>query len=213
MNNNTKVILGALAGFIIGGMTVTVANQAIQAIQNTEVKIKAFGEIQTFKDEKTNEIEYPITFKDRTYLPLRSIAKIFDVDIDYDFEKNTIDLVHLGGSWEYVAEKLNHEYVKTIEFVLGDDGQTYYVIRGLETSDSYHIMDRYGKLIYSTEYKAQITTKDYKIESLGEYDVKSDDYSEENCEYYKAYYNLIIKDGVVEKELIRIDKNDKYVRP
>ena len=74
-------------------------------------------------------------------------------------------------------------------------------------------MDRYGKLIYSTEYKAQITTKDYKIESLGEYDVKSDDYSEENCEYYKAYYNLIIKDGVVEKELIRIDKNDKYVRP
>ena len=51
MKNNLKVILGTVAGVIIGGLTVVGANQAIQAIQNTEIKVSLNGQVQEFKDE------------------------------------------------------------------------------------------------------------------------------------------------------------------
>ena len=61
MNNNLKVILGTVAGIMIGGLTVVGANQAIQALQNTEIKVSLNGQIQEFKDETTGEVQYPIT--------------------------------------------------------------------------------------------------------------------------------------------------------
>ena len=68
MNNNLKVVLGTLAGIIIGGVSVVVANQAIQATQNTEIKISLNGQVQEFKDETTGEVQYPITYNNRTFL-------------------------------------------------------------------------------------------------------------------------------------------------
>ena len=67
-DNNLKVLCGTLAGMVIGGLTVVGANQAIQAIQNTEIKVNLNGQIQEFKDETTGETQYPITYNDRTYL-------------------------------------------------------------------------------------------------------------------------------------------------
>ena len=69
-NGNFKLIGGLLAGMLIGGVTVVGASQAIQALQNTEIKVSLNGQIQEFKDETTGETQYPITYHDRTYLPL-----------------------------------------------------------------------------------------------------------------------------------------------
>ena len=88
MNNNFKVVCGTLAGFILGGLTVVGANQAIQAIQNTNIRISLNGEIQEFKDESTGEKQYPITYNDRTYLPLRNVAQILENDVLYDSSLN-----------------------------------------------------------------------------------------------------------------------------
>ncbi len=88
MNNNLKVVLGTLTGVIISGLTVVGANQAIQATQNTEIKVSLNGEVQTFKDETTGEVQYPITYHDRTYLPLRNVANLAGLDVDYDQSKN-----------------------------------------------------------------------------------------------------------------------------
>ncbi len=88
-NGNYKLVGGLLAGVIIGGATLVGANQAIQAIQNTEIKVSLNGQVQEFKDETTGETQYPITYHDRTYLPLRNVAQLAGVDVDYDEKTNT----------------------------------------------------------------------------------------------------------------------------
>ena len=89
MKNNFKIVCSALAGFLLGGLTIVGANQAIQALQNTEIKVKLNGHIQEFKDETTGEIQYPITYHDRTYLPLRNIANLAGLSVAYDQNTNT----------------------------------------------------------------------------------------------------------------------------
>ncbi len=89
MKNNVKVILGTIAGFILGGATIVCANQAIQAIQNTEIKISLNGQVQEFADEATGEKQYPITYNNRTYLPLRNVAELSGLDVDYDASTKT----------------------------------------------------------------------------------------------------------------------------
>ncbi len=89
IKGNIKLIGGFLAGMMIGGVTIVYANQAIQALQNTEIKVSLNGAIQTFKDETTGEVQYPITYNDRTYLPLRNIANLAGLSVDYDSSTNT----------------------------------------------------------------------------------------------------------------------------
>ncbi len=88
-NGNLKLVGGLLAGMIIGGATVVGANQAIQALQNTEIKVSLNGQVQTFKDETTGEVQFPITYHNRTFLPLRNVAQLAGLDVDYDNGTNT----------------------------------------------------------------------------------------------------------------------------
>ena len=94
MNDKLKMISCTFAGIMIGGLTVVGANQAIQAIQNTNIKISLNGVIQEFKDETTGEIQYPITYNDRTYLPLRNVAQLSGLVVDYDSSTNTAILTN-----------------------------------------------------------------------------------------------------------------------
>ena len=89
MNTNFKMICSALAGFMIGGITFVCANQVIQATQNDQIKITLNGEIQVFKDETSGAIQYPITYDNRTFLPLRTVANLVGVNVDYDSTTNT----------------------------------------------------------------------------------------------------------------------------
>ena len=88
-SSNFKLICGLLAGMLIGGATIVGANQAIQAIQNTEIKVSLNGQVQEFKDETTGEAQYPITYHDRTYLPLRNVAQLAGLEVDFDSNTNT----------------------------------------------------------------------------------------------------------------------------
>ncbi len=94
MNNNFKILLGTIAGIMIGGLTVVGANQAIQAIQNTEIKVSLNGQVQEFRDETTGEKQYPITYHDRTYLPLRNVAQLAGLSVDYDNNSKTAILAN-----------------------------------------------------------------------------------------------------------------------
>ena len=92
MKNSIKVVCGTIAGFVLGSITIVGANQAIQAIQNTNIKVSLDGVIQEFKDETTGETQYPITYNDRTYLPLRNVANLAGLSVDYDNNTNTAKL-------------------------------------------------------------------------------------------------------------------------
>ena len=75
-------IVGLATGLTVAGLSVVLANSQIQAILNDQIKVTLNGQVQEFKDETTNEVQYPITYKDRTYLPLRTVANLVGVGID-----------------------------------------------------------------------------------------------------------------------------------
>ena len=82
-------ILGLTTGVVLTGASLVLANSQIQAILNDQIKVTLNGQVQEFKDETTNETQYPITYHDRTYLPLRTVANLVGVDVDYDASSNT----------------------------------------------------------------------------------------------------------------------------
>jgi len=82
-------ILGLTTGVVLTGASLVLANSQIQAILNDQIKVTLNGQIQEFKDETTNETQYPITYHDRTYLPLRTVANLVGVNVDYDASSNT----------------------------------------------------------------------------------------------------------------------------
>ena len=136
MNNNLKVALGTVAGIMIGGLTVVGANQAIQAIQNTEIKVSLNGKIQEFKDETTGEKQYPITYNNRTYLPLRNVAQLAGLNVDYDSKSNTA-----------VLNKTNTPKIEDLETLL-------YLHKNLNTIvDREDVYDSNGNLIYYLKNK------------------------------------------------------------
>lgn len=82
-------IIGLATGLTVAGASLVLANSQIQAILNNQIKVTLNGQVQEFKDETTNETQYPITYKDRTYLPLRTVANLVGVDVGYDANSNT----------------------------------------------------------------------------------------------------------------------------
>ena len=82
-------ILGVVAGLTIAGAPMVAASSQIQAILNDKIKVSLNGQVQEFRDETTNEIQYPITYKNRTYLPLRTVANLVGVGVDYDEKSDT----------------------------------------------------------------------------------------------------------------------------
>ena len=104
-NGNFKLIGGLVVGMIIGGATIVGANQYIQAMQNTEIKVSLNGQVQEFKDETTGEIQYPITYNNRTYLPLRNVAQLSGLDVDYDTDTNTAILFNDDYSGTKLEQK------------------------------------------------------------------------------------------------------------
>ena len=82
-------VIGLTTGLTLAGLSVVLANSQIHALLNDQIKVTLNGQVQEFKDETTNETQYPITYKDRTYLPLRTVANLVGVDVDYDTNSNT----------------------------------------------------------------------------------------------------------------------------
>ena len=105
MNNKVKYASFMLGGMLIGSLSVVGANQAIQVFQNMEIKVDLNGQIQEFTDETTGEVQYPITYHDRTYLPLRNVADLAGLDVDYDAENNVAILTDKTTLKGYFSNK------------------------------------------------------------------------------------------------------------
>ncbi|MBQ9280082.1 MAG: hypothetical protein IJ215_03450 [Clostridia bacterium] len=90
MKKNFKIILtSVIIGMLIGGATFVAADASVQAILNGQIKVTLDGELQEFRDESTNAVQLPLTYRDRTYLPMRTLANLVGVSVDYDATTNT----------------------------------------------------------------------------------------------------------------------------
>ena len=87
-------------GIVIGSTMTVFASQLISNVYlNQELKISINGKVQTLTDASTGAREYPLTYRDRTYLPLRSIATLLGYRVGYDATTNTATV----DSPDYVA--------------------------------------------------------------------------------------------------------------
>lgn len=105
-------IIGFVTGLTVAGASLVLANSQIQAILNDQIKVTLNGQVQEFKDETTNETQYPITYHDRTYLPLRTVANLFGVDVGYDQKSNTAILTK---ELNEIAESKDVRYRKYLD--------------------------------------------------------------------------------------------------
>ena len=156
MKNNFKTICIAIIAFILGSATVVLANQAIQAIQNTQIKVSLNGEIQEFKDETTGETQYPITYNDRTYLPLRNIAELSGLKVDYDNETNTAILEQYQSDIRTVKQEGINKYILVpVDSTIGAGGPNiivYYSNDGeLNKIGMFHSPEDFGYWIKDDE--------------------------------------------------------------
>ncbi|PKM93285.1 MAG: hypothetical protein CVU84_16385 [Firmicutes bacterium HGW-Firmicutes-1] len=81
-----------ILGITVGTVGAAAANEEIVAILNRVVKIKLNGSDYIPLDEDGTQM-YPITYKGRTYLPARSIAKVLSIAVNYD---PINQIIHLG---------------------------------------------------------------------------------------------------------------------
>ncbi len=87
LSNVAKVGTGIVLGSC---MTALASMQLAQNVYlNDEIKISVNGQVQTLRDATTGAIEYPLTYRSRTYIPLRSVATLLGFDVDYVTETNT----------------------------------------------------------------------------------------------------------------------------
>lgn len=89
----------ALAFAVVFGMIVG-ANAAdtlktITASLNYGITIKYNGEVQEMKDATGNRV-YPISYEGTTYLPVRAVANLLGIEVNWDGATNT---VWLGGGY------------------------------------------------------------------------------------------------------------------
>ncbi len=127
MKNALKMIGCTIAGVMIGSATVVFANQAIQAMQNTEIKVSLNGNIQEFKDEVTGERQYPITYNNRTYLPLRNVAELSGLKVDFDSSSNTAILTSNEENNEIIGvnELRAYQPQSGVWFEISTDGKSF----------------------------------------------------------------------------------------
>lgn len=86
------------------------ASEEVTVLINKQVKVSYNETLQEFQNVKGEKV-YPITYQGTTYLPIRSISTLFETEIEWDAEENSI---YLGQG------ELDEESAKELEeFVAG----------------------------------------------------------------------------------------------
>ncbi len=181
------------------------ANSQIQAILNEQIKVTLNGQIKEFRDETTNELQYPITYQNRTYLPLRTIANLVGVDVDYDTITNTAKLItkkdeidNNNQTDEKMEDKKALLYILETEIdfgckvgVLFDDGIFY-----LLDIDNEEICHKYNN------FKSINDFNDYILENGG--------YRNKESLEYEEYAKIVDKyDESLECQKVPLDEFEK----
>ena len=95
-----KKIILALALTLLCGITIgaNASNglQTISAYLNSNVTVKLDGEAQTFLNEQGNRV-YPITYDGSTYLPVRAVAGLVGLEVNWDQATQTVLLGKAKG--------------------------------------------------------------------------------------------------------------------
>jgi hypothetical protein len=106
----------AVLGMAFTGATGVFAGtqlQKINAYLNNKIEIQVNGKAVTLVDAQGNALA-PITYKNTTYLPVRSLSTLLGVPVTYDAQKDRVTLgVKAGGESDAIAELTEVNYTQT----------------------------------------------------------------------------------------------------
>ena len=162
---------------LILALTLISSNMAYAAVIPTEVELNQNititynGKVQRFKNVK-GDIVYPISYEGTTYLPIRSISCLFETEIEWDGNTNSI---HLGkGTLDTIAAEAVSEFIPgTNQNIIVDLNQDIKIYHNNEVQT---FKDVNGKVVYPLSYqgttylpvRAISNLYDAKIEWIGE---------------------------------------------
>lgn len=85
----TLLIVGFIVIFAITATSITIPT--IQATLSPDISISYEGQKQILKDAIGNEI-YPISYNGSTYIPIRAVASLLDMSVEWENETRTVIL-------------------------------------------------------------------------------------------------------------------------
>lgn len=188
-------ILGLTIGIVLTGASLVLASSQIQAILNDQIKVTLNGKIQEFKDETTNEIQYPITYHDRTYLPLRTVANLVGVNVDYDKNSNTALLT-----------TKNYSEPKNIDFTYEDLIGTWYIVNPYNEYDKIVFKDSENVEYYLDDYYCISGTYGIQGNAIG---MDFSNYFESN--EYDNSFTFYVTGEMIGKGKMQISSSPKYM--
>ncbi len=207
-NGNFKLVGGLLVGMMIGGATIVCANQAIQALQNTEIKVSLNGQVQAFKDETTGEAQYPIIYHDRAYLPLRNVAQLAGLNVDYDGDNNEaklqqpLYLSRIDNSGTREAFFFNNYLCILYTAPWGQVESELYLIdsSGKEKAFGVYYDEENEKFMYKIEDDKLIVTE-YIRDGI-------DESHGGMSKFFRRDYEIALENGILIEKTINEDHND-----
>ena len=194
--NVINSIISATAGIVIGSSLTTLASTYVQALQNTDITIKINGNIETLTDETTGEREYPLTYNNRTYIPLRSVTNLLGGTVNFNEVTNTA-----------IIESENYGLPAGGELIQYKD----YSIYNVDFSDDcyYTVIYYNGKTIFKNfEFGAKIWIENDKLYYSAYDKLYEEPNSEHGYSFYKSYYELVPSNDKIDEVLIREDIED-----
>ena len=212
-------IIGALTGLTIAGASLSFASSHVQALLNDQIKVTLNGVVQTFVDEKTNETQYPLTYNNRTYLPLRTVADLVGVDVEYDGTTNTAVLNNKGANveklkvvgeegWDGEIFVLNGKYLVTLIKNPYSEAESTLIIADYFKSSRHEYYFDIGYDVEEEKFMYSIDDDKFVISAYEQSEEISDNGM---TKLHRRDYEIIEKDGEWERVKIREDKTDvKY---
>ena len=90
-NLRVPVLAAALAGAMVLGAGATTVAERVSADLRPDITVTVDGKDQTLLD-KNGDVVYPITYEGTTYLPIRALGNVMDLDVEWNGKTQTISL-------------------------------------------------------------------------------------------------------------------------
>ena len=82
-NLRVPVLAAALAGAMVLGAGATTVAERVSADLRPDITVTVDGKDQTLLD-KNGDVVYPITYAGTTYLPIRALGNVMDLDVEWN---------------------------------------------------------------------------------------------------------------------------------
>lgn len=116
-------IILAMAACFYAGVFAEDSLEQIQAYLNYGITIKYNGQPQLMFDAKGTRV-YPITYRGTTYVPIRAISNMLNVDVEWDGETNSVLLGKTGTAKDFIESFEPYDGTNLYQHHKISDGKT-----------------------------------------------------------------------------------------